>query len=95
MSEAKLISDIIAWENGDEDATKHFPAGTIIQVNDSDVDWFIFTDVTGIYYECDEKPEDSLVYTNVNIQSNVSNQAVNAYVPVPNMTPLERKFLLL
>ena len=96
MSDATLIRDIIAYEQEDDSATKHFPSGSLIKVDDTDEGWFLFEDMHGIWYECEEQPEEVLRYENANIQqNNVSNQSTTAYTPVPNMTPLERKFLLL
>ena len=93
MSDATLVADIIAFEEGDESATKHFPAGASIRIEDTDDGWFMFEDASGVYYECEEQPDKVLSYDNQ--ESNVSGKASTAYVPVPNMTPLERKFLLL
>ena len=92
MSNATLISDIIAYEEGDESATKHFPAGSLVSIEDTDGDWFMFEDATGIFYECEERPEKAFRYDD---SENVTSQPVKAYVPVPNMTPMGRKYLLL
>jgi len=96
MSNAILIQDIIAFEDGDESATKMFSKGTRITVEDSESDWFGFypEDDSSMYYECEEAPI-------VVLSRDGSDQAVepvttaNAYEPVPNMTPLTRKYLLL
>ena len=94
MSNATLISDIIAFEEGNESITKHFPVGSEISIEDTDEGWFMFEDAAGMYYECEEQPEKAFRYDDSD-SNNVKGQPVKAYVPVPNMTPLERKFLLL
>lgn len=96
MMTANLISDIIAFENGDESDTKHFPEGTVIEVEDYDDNWFSFEDATGIFYECEERPDDVLEFREKYLEKvNVEDQPIKPYKPVPNMTPLGRRFLLL
>ena len=93
MREATLRKPIVA-ENEDTGENKHFPVGAIIYVDDSDDNWFVFEDAAGDYFYAEEQPDNVLEYEEGHGEK-VSSVAVNTYTPVPNMTPLSRKHLLL
>jgi hypothetical protein len=97
MAYAVLKQDIIAHEQEDEESTKMFSVGSRLDLEDWDEDgWFMFYDTEGdMMYECEERPDDVLTFESA--KKNVDSSAVveNAYRPVPNMTPLSRKHLLI
>ena len=94
MSYATLAQDIIAHEQDDENATKMFSVGTRLDIEDWEEDWFMFYESEGdIMYECEEQPDDVLRFESANVDS--SAVVATPYRPVPNMTPLTRKHLLI
>lgn len=91
---ATLKQDIVAYESGDESATKFFEVGSKIDVEDSDEDWFTFYPADDdIPYDSNERPDDVLIWDDETEQERVAE--VGVYNPVPNMTPLSRRHLLL
>ena len=101
MAYATLKRDIIAHEDGDDSTTKMFPAGTLLDVEDWDENWFMFssTDDPDWLYECDDEATSNVLTfddSELNDQDSPDTLTpVKAYVPTPNMTRLERKYLLL
>lgn len=94
MSYATLVKDIVAHEDGDESTTKMFEVGYLLDVEDWDDDWFSFYDSDGdLVYMCDERPDDVLTFDDA--EHNNPEVPIEKYRPVPNMTPLSRKHLLL
>ena len=91
---ATLKQNIVANRDGDDQDSKMFNAGMSLDIEDWDDDWFAFADPnSGDYYECEERPDQALVFDNVK-QNSAPTENV-PYRPVPNMTPLSRRHLLL
>lgn len=104
MALAILTQDVIASDEDGE--SKVFPSGLEIDVEDWDESWFNFYDSNDNYFESEEKPSLVLAFqdSEFNDQGQEDKLSSNAqypvteeeaYKPVPNMTPLKRKFLLL
>ncbi len=101
MPSATLTQDVIAEDSyGD---TRIFPKGRHIDVEDWDDNWFMFFE-DGDEFNSDEKPglvlsfDDDEHNQDAQEHINVKKYPVttdDAYKPVPNMTPLNRKYLLL
>ena len=100
MAYAILLRDIIAHEQDDESATKHFPSGTLLDVEDWDDDWFLFSsnDDPHTLYDVSEPTSKALKFDDDEYNEDESFEAHTKgsapYKPVPNMTPQNRKLLL-
>ncbi len=99
MADARLIKDIIAHEEGNKSATKMFNIDDQLEIEDWADEWFLFyDDDSDTVYECIEQPEKVLIFDDQDDQATLSKPdqiPVSEYKPVPNMTPLSRKHLLL
>lgn len=97
MATAILTQDIIAYD--DEDNHRTFQVDLGIDVEDWDDDYFEFSNPeTGQLFYCDEKPGLVLRFNDQSLNNSSDNTpatSIEQYKPVPNMTPLDKRFLLL
>jgi len=97
MSLAILTQDIIAQNEDGE--SKVYPQGLEIDVEDWDDEWFSFyNDDLDMGINCDEKPSAVLSFNDDETDAKSQQYPVTedeAYVPKPNMVPMNRKYLLL